>query len=294
MLLDRPYPAKILLFGEYTILNGSMALATAYSEFSGKWSFASHDTDAARSSHEILKGFSLNHPTSDLSLDLMKRDLSEGLWFDSNIPHGFGLGSSGALIAAIYEAYSARKGSLLEDKDSLARLEDYFHGSSSGIDPLVSLINKNLLIHDFNNVSLLENDLNLSGFFLLNTGKPRNTGPLVSIYQEKMKDPEFKRGCAEILSREVNFAIKALIDDDRSNLFHHLWLISKFQLEYFSEMIPGQMRGLWSQGLESGSYVLKLCGAGGGGFILGYSDKLSQSSLGEIFSQNEFRELAAP
>ena len=291
MLVTGTYPAKILLFGEYTILNGSKALAIPYNELSGRWSFADLSSDAAVISHEVLVSF-LKHSLEDyLDYKRLKQDIDNGLWFDSSIPHGYGLGSSGALIAALYETYGLKKSHVLQDKQALAKLEDYFHGSSSGIDPLVSLIQKPLLIHSFDHVEIYEQPINLSGFFLLNTNKPRVTGPLVSIYQEKMKDPEFKRGCAEVLSREVNFAVDAILDNYRSNLFHHLWLISKFQWEYFPEMIPTQMRGLWSKGLESGDYILKLCGAGGGGFILGFSDKLTPTEKTEIFDPHELRDL---
>lgn len=286
-MLRETFPAKILLLGEYTILNGSKALAIPYSDFSGKWSFAPLDSEDAKISHSSLVSFLAHNSEKYLNHQRLKQDIENGLWFDSSIPHGFGLGSSGALIAAIFETYGLKPGSLLEDKVSLARLEDYFHGSSSGIDPLVSLIQKPLLIHNFDQVEPYSAPLNLDGFFLLNTGKPRQTGPLVSIYQEKMKDPEFKRGCAEVLSREVNFAIDGILKNDRSNLFHHLWLISKFQWEYFPEMIPTQMRGPWSKGLETGEYILKLCGAGGGGFILGFSDKLSELE----FDQHDIRKL---
>jgi len=235
----------------------------------------------AQISHWALVSFLEHSSEKYLDYNRLKSDIENNLWFDSSIPHGFGLGSSGALIAAIYKTYGLKRGSIAEDKEALAKLEDYFHGSSSGIDPLVSLIQKPLLIHSFDNVEPYSAPVDLSGFFLLNTGKPRQTGPLVSIYQEKMKDPEFKRGCAEVLSREVNFAIEGLLKNDRSNLFHHLWLISKFQWEYFPEMIPTQMRGPWSKGLESGDYILKLCGAGGGGFILGFSEKASALDLGD-------------
>jgi mevalonate kinase len=291
MLSESIFPAKILLLGEYTILNGSKALAIPYHELSGKWSFEKLDTQSAVISHAALVDF-LNHSSENyLDYGRLKNDIENGLWFDSSIPHGFGLRSSGALIAALYETYGFKKKSIHEDKQALAKLEDYFHGSSSGIDPLVSLIQKPLLIHNFDCVEIYEKSINLSNFFLLNTNKPRITGPLVNIYQEKMKDPEFKRGCAEILSREVNFAVLAILDNDRSNLFHHLWLISKFQWEYFPEMIPTQMRGLWSKGLESGEYVLKLCGAGGGGYILGFSDKLSSAEKAKIFEPHELRDL---
>ena len=287
----KSFPAKILLLGEYTILNGSKALAVPYLELSGQWSLSPLNEEHAKFSHASLEAFLEHRSEQYLDYPRLKKDIQNGLWFDSSIPQGFGLGSSGALIAALFETYGDRQGSLMEDKLSLARLEDYFHGSSSGIDPLVSLIQKPLLIHSFEEVEIYSEKLNLRGFFLLNTNKSRNTGPLVSIYQEKMKDPEFKHGCAEVLSREVNFAIDSILKNDRSHLFHHLWLISKFQWEYFPEMIPTQMRSLWLKGLESGDYILKLCGAGGGGFILGYSDKLTPMEKIKIFGPHEFSPL---
>jgi mevalonate kinase len=226
-MLKAKFPSKILLLGEYTILNGSKALAIPYWKLSGRWSMEPAVSHEAKQSQESLRKFLEHRSDEYLDFARLKKDVENGLWFDSDIPQGFGLGSSGALIAAIYETYNLKRGTILEDKIALAKLEDHFHGSSSGIDPLVSLIQKPLLIHDFASVESYDNELNLKGFFLLNTGKPRSTGPLVSIYQEKMKDPEFKRGCAEVLSREVNFAISSILENDRSNLFHHMWLISK-------------------------------------------------------------------
>jgi len=287
----KSYPGKILLFGEYTILNGSKALAIPFDRFSGSWSFDPQDTEAARSSHEVLRSLLKHESIQHIDQAKFAQDLENGLWFKSTIPQGFGLGSSGALVAALFESYGSRSGKILEDQMGLARLEDFFHGSSSGIDPLVSLIQAPLLIHHFHELEVLSSKLNLANFFLLDTGKPRQTGPLVSIYKEKMKDPEFKKGCAEVLSKEVNFAIEALLKNERSHIFHHLWLISKFQWEYFPEMIPTQMRGLWSKGLETGDYIFKLCGAGGGGFILGYSDKLQTSEKSELFGPHEHLEL---
>jgi mevalonate kinase len=34
-------------------------------------------------------------------------------------------------------------------------------------------------------------------------------------------------------------------------------------------MIPQSFQDLWQQGLDEGHFALKLCGAGGGGFLLG-------------------------
>jgi mevalonate kinase len=48
-------------------------------------------------------------------------------------------------------------------------------------------------------------------------------------------------------------------------------LLSKFQFEHFKPMIPKLFNKMWKRGLDSGEYYLKLCGAGGGGFILGFT-----------------------
>ncbi len=287
----KTFPAKVLLLGEYTILNGSKALALPYHQMQGQWSFHDNGTQERENSRKSLFAFMENSGVRTVDLGLMKKDLEGGMWFDSPIPHGFGLGSSGAVIAAIYDRFGNPTGDLVEDAKALARLEDFFHGSSSGLDPLVSHVQKPLLIHSFSEVEVLTNGPELKDFFLVNTGKPRQTGPLVNIYQEKMKDPQFKQGCADILSTEVNFAIDSVLKNDPVNLFHHLWHISKFQWEFFPEMIPTKERGLWTRGLETGDYILKLCGAGGGGFILGHSHKFSLDEMRQILNTHELREL---
>lgn len=283
----RKFPAKVLLLGEYTILNGSKALALPFKNFEGQWSTEVNDSKERILSIESMRSFLTHGSENHIDLNKLKADVNNGLWFDSSIPHGYGLGSSGALIAAIFDRYALKRVSPLEDKMSLARLEDYFHGSSSGLDPFVSLIQKPLLIHSFDDVEVLENEIDLTGFFLLNSGKPRQTGPLVSIYQDKMKDPEFSKGCADVLARDVNLAVSSLVKNEKDNLFHYLWHISKFQWEFFPEMIPTNMRGIWSRGLESGEYVLKLCGAGGGGFLLGYSEKHSPELMQTLIPTHE-------
>lgn len=281
------FPAKVLLFGEYTILNGSKALALPFQQVSGVWSFEKNDSEISEASRRSLKKFHEKKLSSSINYDLLGEDLKNGLWFDSSIPNGYGLGSSGAVIAAIFDRYGKSCGDIYKDKEMLGRLEDFFHGSSSGLDPLVSFAGNSLLIHSFNEIETLEKTPDLEGFFLLNTGRPRQTGALISVYQEKMKDPLFKQGCAEILAREVNFAIDAVISGDKEKIFHHMWHISKFQWEYFPEMIPTKERDIWAKGIESGEYALKLCGAGGGGFILGYAHKHGLQKMKELLGTEE-------
>jgi mevalonate kinase len=37
-------------------------------------------------------------------------------------------------------------------------------------------------------------------------------------------------------------------------------------------MIPSSFHQLWKKGIESNDYYLKLCGSGGGGYILGFTE----------------------
>lgn len=285
------YPSKVLLFGEYTVLNGSQALAVPCEDYQGRWSFEKINTEHAVVSHQNLQAFLKHNSNAFIDLKALASDVDKGLWFDSTIPHGYGVGSSGALIAAIYDSYGLNKGELEQDQVALARLEDHFHGASSGIDPLVSYIHKPILIHDFNQIEVLATRPELKGLFLLNSGAPRQTGPLVNLYKEKMKLPEFKQGCVNVLQRDVNLAIDSLLKADRANLCHSLWHISKFQWDFFREMIPEHLREIWTKGLDSGDTIFKLCGAGGGGFILGYNQTFDFQEAQRKFSTFELREL---
>jgi len=45
--------------------------------------------------------------------------------------------------------------------------------------------------------------------------------------------------------------------------------MSKIHYLLFSEMIPDDFQQIWRESTESDFFKLKICGAGGGGFILG-------------------------
>ena len=78
------------------------------------------------------------------------------MYFDSSIPQGYGVGSSGALVASIYDQYAADKITVLENltrdkllklKQIFALMESFFHGKSSGLDPLNSYLSLPILIN---------------------------------------------------------------------------------------------------------------------------------------------------
>jgi len=42
-------------------------------------------------------------------------------------------------------------------------------------------------------------------------------------------------------------------------------------------MIPKQFHEVWKNGIETNEYFLKLCGSGGGGYILGFTQDLDKA-----------------
>jgi mevalonate kinase len=296
---------KIILFGEYGIIYDSMALTIPFTHYHGELSFSNKndrykytDYDFAVNSNNQIKSFvtDLNNLQKNgnlkvnLDLEALQKDIEKGLFFESSIPQGFGLGSSGALVASVYSRYAKNKiegtrsicsEDFLKLKKELSFLENYFHGKSSGIDPLNSYIKFPLLIHsrtDIQTVSIPRSKFEPdSGIFLINTGKPGRTEPMVKGFLEKCKQPHYLSLIMNSFIPLNNSCIRHLIRGEMNDFFSRLNDLSEFQFEYFEEMIPKDFRQVWKHGFESRDYNLKLCGSGGGGFLLGYSQNLNKT-----------------
>ncbi|NUO00534.1 MAG: mevalonate kinase [Saprospiraceae bacterium] len=277
----KTYPSKLLLFGEYSIIKGSNALAVPHARYGGMWDWA--EKPATTTLQQDLPRFAawLEHQTVLLDFRRFQQDLAQGLYFRSNIPAGYGLGSSGALVAAVYERYACNpvttddNAQLPALRAELATLEGFFHASSSGIDPLISYLDRPVVLSEEGGVSVL------SGvewprefrFFLINTQITRQTGPLVQVFLKKCQSEPYRNKVEEILKPLVNETIQAFLDGSETRLFDHVGHISRFQLEHFREMIPAGFLPYWQSCLEGEGVRIKLCGAGGGGFLLGLCRK---------------------
>jgi len=287
------YPAKILLFGEYGIILDSMALAIPYVRFSGQFRFCNQLSDnrskmEVESNYELKKLLNfLKNKTSRfkfINLERFEDEVNQGLYFDSSIPFGSGLGSSGTLTAAIYERYLlySQHNEFQSIKTDLAAIETYFHGKSSGFDPLVSLLNKPLLM---NNQSSIISDIDLSTFFstytifLINSHSKGNTGALVSLFMENYQNQDFKKSIDNEYIPIINQTIGAVTASDFGSFDRFISRYSEFQFTYFEAMIQPGMRNYFEHGIVSGDFSLKLCGSGGGGYILGIArDRIKAES----------------
>ena len=77
-----------------------------------------------------------------------------------------------------------------------------------------------------------------------------------------------------------------LANGDVEALLKELRNISVIQWEAMEAMIPEEVRPFWYKGLESGDFSMKLCGAGGGGFLLFYVNSNKKKDFLKSFENN--------
>ena len=71
--------------------------------------------------------------------------------------------------------------------------------------------------------------------------------------------------------------IDAFLNKKSKPLLANMKGLSKILLEHFKPMIPQVYHKLWQEGIDSNAYYLKLCGSGGGGFILGFTEDIEKA-----------------
>ena len=205
--------SKILLFGEYGIIRDSKGLSIPYNFYNGALKKDENPSAEAIASNASLKRFAIYLETlqteqPDLvafDLTALKNDVETGMYFDSSIPQGYGVGSSGALVAAIYDKYATHKITVLENltrekllqlKNIFSQMESFFHGKSSGLDPLNSYLSIPILINSKDNIEATgiptQSFDGKGAVFLLDSGIVGETAPMVNIFMENLKDKGFR------------------------------------------------------------------------------------------------------
>ena len=189
-----------------------------------------------------------------------------GNWhFETSIPLGYGLGSSGCLCAACYDSFGIPSTDYLVIKEHLAAMEGFFHGTSSGLDPLTIYLNRPLRLSR-QGIEVLEKPIDTSLVRVLDSGIHRNAKVFIGLFKDKKAtDSVFQ----EALSRldALNSAAIERLTNGKSD-FDIFQSISALQYDHFQEMIPDIIKPVWRKGLDSGDFAMKLSGAGGGGCFL--------------------------
>lgn len=290
--------SKILLFGEYGIIKDSKGLSIPYNLFKGALKIDEHHTISTHKSNASLKRFAdflenLQSEKPDLvtfDMEALKSDVDAGLYFDSSIPQGYGIGSSGALVAAVYDKYANDKTTVLENltRDKLLKLkavfsemESFFHGKSSGLDPLNSYLSLPILINSNDNIEPAgipsQTEDGKGAVFLLDSGSTGETAPMVHIFMENMKQEGFRNMLHDQFVKHTDACVEDFLQGNIKSLFGNIKQLSKVVLENFKPMIPAQFHKLWKKGIDTNAYYLKLCGSGGGGYMLGFTENIDKA-----------------
>ena len=294
------YPSKVMLVGEYGVVVGGSALTIPFRRFgarvrstddvpSGKEKEARQSAVYLEKLFAYIAALPAEGFKAAPDLDLFRRQL-ESLWLDMSIPVGYGLGSSGAVSAAIYDLFFPGAGdlSLEAQKEDLALIESYFHGKSSGVDALTCYTGSPLRFRGSEHITQVSfNPGDIPGgyrFFLLDSGERFDTGPLVKEFLTRMSDPEFSAMIRDEYLAVNEKLVETLVGERDADPALLVRVLSDLQFTHFSPMIPAGMVDLWLEGQVSNDYYLKLNGSGGG-FILGITHGTSAETLEERWNK---------
>ena len=160
-------------------------------------------------------------------------------------------------------------------------MESFFHGKSSGLDPLNSYLSLPILINskdDIEPAGIPSQTVDGKGaVFLLDSGIVGETAPMINIFMESMKQEGFRKMLKNQFVKHTDACIDDFLKGDVKSLFGNVKQLSKTVLRNFKPMIHASFHDLWKQGLDSNDYYLKLCGSGGGGYILGFTEDIDKA-----------------
>ena len=294
------YPSKIMLVGEYGVVLGGSALSIPFKRFGarvcstgqipeGKEAEAEGSLQALKALLRYIRQLPAGtfHAEPDLGQFVSGMDK---FWLEMNIPVGYGLGSSGAVTAAVYDLFfpEARNLALPHQKEDLAAIESFFHGKSSGVDALTCFAGTPLHFYEDGTIEKVQfNPARLPlgyRFFLLDSGHRFDTGPLVGHFLKQMEDQAFASSIRNeylLFNRKLIDSLLGRTDTDPGLLVR---VLSDFQLTHFRKMIPSNVIDSWIEGQISNDYYLKLNGSGGG-FMLGITHHSGMKSLEERWNE---------
>jgi mevalonate kinase len=113
--------------------------------------------------------------------------------------------------------------------------------------------------------------------FLLDSGIVGETAPMVNIFMENLKDQGFRKMLQTQFVKHTDACVENFLQGDIKSLFSNTKKLSKVVLNNFKPMIPEQFHTIWQKGIDTNDYYLKLCGSGGGGYILGFTQDLEKA-----------------
>lgn len=293
----KKYYAKLMLTGEYAVMLGGEALTVPLRKFYASLKQRDHASDpeilqksfsSLKKLHAHIDNIPGKRFHAKVNSSIFNKLLDEEYYIDTSIPERYGVGSSAAVSAIIYDQFFETRTDLTlqQMQEDLAAIESCFHGRSSGVDALSSYLDSPLhftargpVILDIDPLQVLP----AYRFFLLDSRTAYNTAPLVGYFTSQMNKSEF----SEVISKDLLVLNTKFIGSLLNKAGHDAALIfraiSDLQWKHFRKMIPESIEDIWIGGQVSNTYYLKLNGSGGG-YVLGITHQESITSTEEQLS----------
>ena len=223
----------------------------------------------------------------------------------SEIPIGYGLGSSAAYNVCIVNAICILINNLIDSKNTFSKEEilklsndgeKIFHnGTPSGIDVSCCsnggiLIFKN--INDKKNLNISENNFFLKKikYLLINTNIKRNGGEFIKIVSDFKKNNlnifnETINNIEKVTNEIINLLSKENSDDNDCEKFFELIKENQIFLKKIC-VSTNEIDNIINL-LETNNFVGKIAGAGGGGFIISFCLKEKYNGLIKLLNENK-------
>jgi mevalonate kinase len=298
---EKRYYAKLMLAGEYGVIAGSEAVTVPFRRYAARLAVREGDTQDLAIMNSVaslrrlliyIRSLPKNSFYATPDIEKFEGSLKNGYYIESTIPQGYGIGSSGAVSALVYDQFflTEKELTLQQQRKDLATLESCFHGKSSGVDAMTCYSESPLHFLPDGEIIPVETDpLTPRGgyrFFLLDSGQVFDTAPLVRLFLEKMQNSDFEKlikGDYALLIQKLIGTLKGSTDHDPALIFR---AISDFQWNHFAPMIPENMKEAWINGQVSNTYYLKLNGSGGG-FMLGIAHVNVKEEVDQMLDGNK-------
>lgn len=264
------YHGKLLLFGEYLVLNQGAALAMPEKRLSVRWECQSQaDQELIQyvqflSEHETLEPY--------LDIPLLQKHIESGWQLTSDVPRHKGLGSSATIVAAVYDRYKTKKDedlSMEKLQEIFAAMEDYMHGTSSGFDPLPVYFDQPILRKNNQSVRLSTPLSCLDSWTVefVDSGAERADRNGITRFVQRLHNNQSFATKIDTLTKVNNKLVEAVIKNERKIAENLLKTFSENQLILFADWIPENIQAIW-RGHRQDNAVYKMLGAGGGGYFL--------------------------